>query len=257
MTQGEPEFDSRPRLFSRKPGKSWRRTGFVSLGLAAVAATLALSGCQTAAPEASVPTPPSPHHVVVIGDSLSTGLGTSAQAAWPSLINADSHDASDPLTVTNAAQNSSGYLRVGSKKSTFGSQVQENVTPDTALVLFFGSENDRGYDPKELTAAMTDAYKSAREKSPNATLLVVGPPAYSKQPEANRLAVRDAIQDAATATGSKFVDPISLGWIVDDVKDLVGPDGVHPSVAGHVDLRDKMEALIKESLPPQAPASAG
>jgi lysophospholipase L1-like esterase len=36
---------------------------------------------------------------------------------------------------------------------------------------------------------------------------------------------------------------------VNDVDDLVGPDGVHPSVAGQQDLREKMEALIKDALP--------
>ena len=77
----------------------------------------------------------------------------------------------------------------------------------------------------------------------------MAPPAYSNQPEANRLAVRDAVQDAAEATGARFVDPIALGWIVNDVDDLVGPDGVHPSVAGQQDLREKMEALIKDALP--------
>ena len=258
MAQGEPKFDSKQRWLSRKSGKTpWRRAGFVSLGLAAVTATLALTGCQTPPVEASVPTHPSPHNVVVIGDSLSTGFGTSAKDAWPNLIDSDSRDDSDPLNVVNVAQNGSGYLQVGWNKSTFGSQVQQAVTPDTDLVVFFGSENDRGFDPNKLTAAMTDAYTAAKEKSPNATVLVVGPPAYSNQPEANRLAVRDAVQDAAEATGAKFVDPIALGWIVNDVDDLVGPDGVHPSVAGQEDLRDKMEALIKDTFPQQPAAPIG
>jgi lysophospholipase L1-like esterase len=114
--------------------------------------------------------------VVVIGDSLSTGFGTSAKDAWPNLIDSDAREDSDPLNVVNVAQNGSGYLQVGWNKSTFGSQVQQAVTPDTDLVVFFGSENDRGFDPKKLTAAMTDAYTAAKEKSPNATVLVVGPP---------------------------------------------------------------------------------
>ncbi|MGL3807471.1 SGNH/GDSL hydrolase family protein [Paeniglutamicibacter sp. R2-26] len=219
------------------------------LGFVATAASVALAGCQAAPVPTAGAMQPSPHRVVVIGDSLSTGFGTTARDAWPNLIDTDPAAGEGSLDVVNVAQNGSGYLRVGWNDSTFGSQVQQAVTADTDLVVFFGSENDRGFDPPRLSSAMAETYAAAREKSPHAAVLVVGPPAYSDKPEANRLAVRDAVRDAAGASGATFVDPIALGWIVNDLDGLVGPDGVHPSVAGQQDLRDKMEPLINEALP--------
>ncbi|GAA4361345.1 hypothetical protein GCM10023166_02780 [Paeniglutamicibacter cryotolerans] len=262
MLQSELKFGSKQHGGSRTRGNIIkRRSGAVTLGLLALAASLMLTGCQGASTVAPAPrsvpvsstppalTPSKPHNVVVIGDSLSTGLGTSPKDAWPNLIDNDPLEGAEPLSVHNVAQNGSGYLSVGSHKSTFGSQVQQGVDQDTDLVVFFGSENDRGYAPEKLTNAMTDAYAAAKEKAPHAAMLVVGPPAYSHQPEARRLSVRDAVQDAAEAAGAKFVDPIAQGWIVDDVENLVGPDGVHPSLSGQYDLKAKMETLIANVLP--------
>lgn len=129
----------------------------------------------------------------------------------------------------NVAQNGSGYRCSGSNKSTFGPQVRQAVSTDTDLVVFFGSKYGRGH---------------ARGWAP----------ACSNHPEVKRLAARDAVQAAAGAVGEKFVDPIAVGWIVvdvgdvGDVDDLVGPDGVHPSLAGQHDLRANMEPPVVDAL---------
>lgn len=218
----------------------------------ALFASLVLAGCQgTPAPlqvSSQASAPAKPHSVAVIGDSLSTGLGTAAKEAWPNLINTDPADPEDPLDLVNAAQNGSGYVTVGSNDSTFGKQVAQSVTADTELVLFFGSENDRGHTANQIGTAATAAYAAAKAISPHAALLVVGLPAYSNQPEADRLAVRDAVQDAAVAAGATFVDPIAQGWIMGHVDELIGPDGVHPSVAGQHFIQGQMEKLIRQSL---------
>ncbi|ALE07617.1 hypothetical protein AL755_06485 [Arthrobacter sp. ERGS1:01] len=217
----------------------------------AAALLLALSGCQgvaAAQPPALAKAPAAPHKVVVIGDSLSTGFGTTAQDAWPNLINTDPVDIDDQLQLFNASTNGSGYVSIGTGNSTFGSQVKDAVTSDTQLVLFFGSENDMGQAPAAIGAAASAAFAEAKAKSPQAVMLVVGPPSYTDQPESDRLAVRDEVQDAAVAVGAMFVDPIAQGWIMGHVDDLIGPDGDHPSVAGQHYIKAQMEKLIKEAL---------
>jgi len=219
----------------------------------AIAAMLLLVGCQQAT-AATVPASPvtAPNAVVIVGDSLSTGFGTSAEDAWPTLVNNDPEDLAGGLEITNAARNGSGYVTVGDGNSTFAAQVAEAVTGATRLVVFFGSENDMGNSVTDIQAAARAAFAQAKARSPHAALLVVGPPSYTDPADAGRLAVRDAVQDAAEAAGATFVDPITEGWIVGDVGLLVGPDGVHPSVAGQWYLKMQMERLINFAVAQQA-----
>ncbi len=230
----------------------------------AVVAILVLTGCEgaggttpggpgtpataSATVPAAAPASTQAHKVVVVGDSLSTGMGSSARDAWPSLISAEPLDPDDSFDVVNASQNGSGYVTVGANNSTFGAQVEQAVTSDTALVVFFGSENDMGHSSADIGAAAAAAFAAAKAKSPHAVVLAVGPPAYTSQPKAARLAVRDAVQNAATDAGALFVDPISEGWFIGEVAELVGPDGVHPTVAGQRYLQAQLEKLIKEEI---------
>lgn len=242
------------RAWPRGPRTGPRRRSVVPLVLACSAA-LVLSGCQ--GPGSTTPAPgtvsapasvPGGNLVVVIGDSLSTGYGTSSAEAWPNLINTEPGNGPMRLQLRNAAQNGSGYLNLGAGGSTFARQVEQAVTPDADLVVFFGSENDLGHDPAELGTAAAKTLAAAKDRAPQAALLVVGPPAYSTPPEAGRLAVRDALRQAARDAGARHVDPIAQGWIVGDVEKLVGPDGLHPSREGQHDLREKMEPLLLEAL---------
>lgn len=231
--------------------RRWRQS-VVPL-LLTFSAALVLAGCQgagstTTAPDSSSPSSGTMRNVVVIGDSMSTGFGTSAGSAWPNLIATAPRDDSIPLKILNTAQNGSGYLNVGITGSTFARQVEQGVTSDADLVVFFGSVNDLHHDPTQLAAVIDGIYASAKERAPRATLLVVGPPAYSTLPEARYLAVRDVVKRQAQAAGAIHVDPIAQGWFVDDVDRLVGPDGLHPSVAGQHYLREKIEPLILETL---------
>lgn len=238
--------------------RRWRKHRVEVPLFCAFSAVLLLTGCQgtgvSASPSAtSQAQPPEPvRHVVVVGDSLSTGLGTSAKDAWPSLINDSPLAKSMNVEISNESQNSSGFLSVGSKNSTFITQTEEGVTQDTSMVLFFGSENDRDQDLQELESAVGETLAIAKQKAPNAKLVMVGPPAYITNPEPNRLAVRDALKNAAQGAAVEFVDPIAEGWIFNDVDRLVGPDGVHPSVEGQQDLQEKMRGLIISALGEQS-----
>lgn len=193
--------------------------------------------------------------VVIIGDSLSTGHGTSPDDAWPHLVENDPGFQQFQATIFNAAHDGSGYVSVGEDGSTFGSQVDTAVTDETRLVLFFGSENDMGTSPGETEAAAARAFASVKARAPQADILVIGPPSYTRTPEAERLDIRDQDKAAALKAGADFIDPIDLGWIMDDASDLIGPDGDHPSAAGQQYLQAKMEALIGPRIQQASPGS--
>ncbi|MEV7635886.1 SGNH/GDSL hydrolase family protein [Pseudarthrobacter enclensis] len=171
-----------------------------------------------------------PVRVVVVGDSLSTGHGTSPQQAWPALLGTDPAGAG--LAVLNAARNGSGYVRPGDDDGTFGTQVEDYVTPDTGIVVFFGSENDLGYPADDIGGAALAAMHRAGELAPAARIIVVGPPSYLPTPDPALAEINGRLREAAAEAGGEYVDPIAEGWISGDVADLIGPDQDHPTVAG-------------------------
>ncbi|GAC1455297.1 MAG: SGNH/GDSL hydrolase family protein [Pseudarthrobacter sp.] len=181
--------------------------------------------------------------IVVVGDSLSTGYGTSPQLAWPALLSADARFRGN-VNIVNAAENGSGYLSQGDFDGTFGTQVSSFVTPDTDLVVLFGSENDIGYTPNAVHDAAKATLNAARAIAPDARLIVIGPPSYTPEPEPERLDVSQELQAAARDADACFVDPISEFWISGQVDELIGPDGDHPTEAGQRYLLERMQRLI-------------
>lgn len=222
-----------------------RRGRVIAAGTAAlllVAATSPIAGRPQPVDAAVHPT-----RVVVVGDSLSTGHGTSAEEAWPALMRKDPLGAG--LEVFNAAENGSGYLSPGDYNGTFGSQVEDFVTPDTGVVVFFGSENDLGYAGPDIGAAALAAVTRAEELAPAAKIIVVGPPSYTATPDPALVDISSELGSAAREAGGEFVDPIAERWISDDFDDLIGPDGDHPTVAGQHYLLEHIGARIDQAAP--------
>lgn len=177
--------------------------------------------------------------VVVVGDSLSTGYGTSAGLAWPLLL---SKGEQGRLNLVNASENGDGYVSMGTEGGTFGSHAAAAVTPDTSTVVFFGSENDMGEDIASITDAAVTVLGTAHETAPSARIVVVGPTAFTDDPEPERLAIRDALAAAASQAGAEFVDPLADNWLAST--EFEGPDGDHPTIAGQEQLREEMSRVL-------------
>ncbi|MDQ0708369.1 acyl-CoA thioesterase-1 [Arthrobacter woluwensis] len=235
------------RNVQNSPGqqRASSRRAFLLLAVGGPVATL-LGACGTSAQAATraTPAPPGQSNVVIIGDSLSTGFGTSPEQAWPTLLSQRFTTQEPSLILVNGAQNGSGYVTTGSEGDTFGAEVQRYVNAWTRTVLFFGSDNDLGEDPPQIKQAALAALQDVRLRAPHARRIVVGPPAYSADPDQDLLAIRDALKAAAEASSAEFVDPIALDWMASQADALLGPDGEHPSPAGHVRLADLMGAVL-------------
>ncbi|MFJ3958451.1 SGNH/GDSL hydrolase family protein [Arthrobacter sp. NPDC090010] len=218
-----------------------------ALATALTACTAAQGDGLTMAPVPMEATAPAAD-VVVIGDSLSTGLMTSPADAWPTLIqnklSSSTPAKSAPRSLYNAAENGAGYIAQGSAGDTFGDEVRRAVTNGSKEVLFFGSDNDLGDNPDDIARAAASALAQAHAQAPKATLIVVGPPSYSETPDSALTAIRDALQSASKQEGARFVDPITEDWIAPQAAQLLADDGEHPSVAGHQLLASKMETLL-------------
>jgi lysophospholipase L1-like esterase len=189
------------------------------------------------------------NRVAVIGDSYTTGTdeGGEGPRSWTALAWRALAARGTRISADVAAEGRAGYGVRGDHGSVFEDLTARGVKPDEALVVFFGSRNDQGFDPGLLAESAHATYSLARELAPSAKFLVIGPPWPTADVPGDVLEIRDVLNAAARAAGAAFVDPIGDRWFVDR-PDLIGPDGVHPNDAGHEYLADKIAPLIRMQL---------
>ncbi|MHA3021509.1 Rv0518 family GDSL lipase [Mycobacterium sp. BMJ-28] len=189
-------------------------------------------------------------HIAVIGDSYTTGtnFGGLGGKGWPARAWQVLARQGKPVKADVASEGRAGYGVRGDHNSVFGDLTARAVRPDDVLVVFFGSRNDEPVDPLTITGLAWNAFDSARRTAPAAKLLVIGPPWPTDDVPDKVLQVRDALGAAARAAGAVFIDPIAEGWFVGR-PDLIAPDGVHPTDAGHTYLADRIAPLIGDQLP--------
>jgi lysophospholipase L1-like esterase len=189
------------------------------------------------------------NHIAVVGDSYTTGgeegglgaKGWTAQA-WQLLA-----QQGIPVTADVAAEGGAGYVTRGNHSSVFEDLTTDAVKPDDVLVVYFGSRNDQGVDPTQLSILTWDTFQLARRTAPSARFLVIGPPWPTVDPPDTVLRIRDALKYRAEIAGATFIDPIAAGWFVGR-PELIGKDGVHPTDAGHAYMAEKIAPLIGAQL---------
>ncbi|MDP9164705.1 MAG: SGNH/GDSL hydrolase family protein [Actinomycetota bacterium] len=188
--------------------------------------------------------------IAVVGDSYTNGtaIGGRGPNAWPALAWRSLAQKGTPVTADVAAEGRAGYGVRGDQGNLFGDLVPRAVKPDDALIVFYGSRNDQGVDPNALSGQVFNAFSAARGIAPTARLLVIGPPWPTADVPPAVLQVRDVRSFQAMLAGAIFADPIAAGWFVDR-PDLIGPDGVHPTDAGHAYMAAKIAPLIGDQLP--------
>jgi len=189
------------------------------------------------------------NRIAVVGDSYTTGgelggLGSKGWTtrAWQLLARQGIAVAPDV-----AAEGGAGYGTRGNHGSVFEDLTADVVKPDDALVVYFGSRNDQGVDPTQLSVLAWGTFQLARRTAPSAKFLVIGPPWPTADPPDAVLRIRDALKYQAGVAGATFIDPIAQGWFVGR-PELIGKDGVHPTDAGHAYMAEKIAPLIGAQL---------
>lgn len=190
-----------------------------------------------------------PEQVAIIGDSYTAGTteGGIGPRAWPQVAWQLLAAQGVEVDTDVAAEGGAGYGQPGDRGSVFGDLLSAAVRRNDALVVFFGSRNDQSVDPLRFPALAADTLQLARFSAPAAKLLVIGPPWPTADAPPAVLRLRDSLRDQAVAAGATFIDPIAEGWFVGR-PDLIAPDGVHPTDAGHAYLASRIAPLIYEQL---------
>lgn len=201
---------------------------------------------------------PGVSYAAIIGDSDTSGSaeGGAGAAGWPTLVTNNLKSQGITLELRVGATGGAGYFGDGqSTVRTFISQVSEAAGANDQLVVLFGSRNDQyGVEPPNFAGQYTTAVQRtlarAKEKAPDAAILVIGPAwtAWAKNPpNAAVLLVRDTLRKQAEAAGTTFVDPIAEQWFVGQ-PELMGSNGENLNDRGHQFLAEKIGPLVTQLL---------
>jgi acyl-CoA thioesterase I len=184
--------------------------------------TMTLTAAGTAPAEAAA-SATGPIKIVVLGDSLSAGLGLSATDAFPARLQKSLKDKGIEVDIINAGV--SGDTSSGGRD-----RLDWSVPEGTEGVILELGANDalRGTDPAVTRAALSDIV--SRLKARGITVLLCGmvaPPNYGSDYAAR---FNSIYPDLAKSFGVALY-PFFLDGVAADAK-LNQADGIHPTPAG-------------------------
>jgi len=194
---------------------------------------MALMGANAAFAQAPAAGAGKPIKMVVLGDSLSAGLGLSASAAFPARLKQSLKIKGIDVDMINAGV--SGDTSSGGRD-----RLDWSVPEGTDAVILELGANDalRGTDPKVTRAALTDIL--ARLKARKVAVLLCGmlaPPNYGSDYSARFNAI---YPDLAKSFGVPLY-PFFLEGVAADAR-LNQADGLHPTAEG-------VDVIVKNILP--------
>jgi len=185
-------------------------------------------------PPASAQTPAAkPVKIVVLGDSLSAGLGLSASAAFPARLQKALKDKGIEADMINAGV--SGDTTSGGRD-----RLDWSVPEGTEAVILELGANDalRGIDPKVTRAALTEILTRLQARKIAVLLCgMLAPPNYG----ADYSARFNAIYPDLAKTFSVPLYPFFLEGVATNAK-LNQADGLHPTAEG-------IDMIVKNILP--------
>jgi acyl-CoA thioesterase I len=171
--------------------------------------------------------------MVVLGDSLSAGLGLQASAAFPERLQKALKDKGIEVDMTNAGV--SGDTSSGGRD-----RLDWSVPEGTEAVILELGANDalRGIDPKLTVAALSDILTRLKARKIAVLLCgMVAPPNYGSDYSARFNAI---YPDLAKAFGVPLY-PFFLDGVAADAR-LNQADGMHPTPEG-------VDVIVKNILP--------
>jgi acyl-CoA thioesterase I len=198
------------------------------LVLALTLATAATASAQTAAVSVAKPV-----KMVVLGDSLSAGLGLSASAAFPERLQKALKSKGIEVDMTNAGV--SGDTSSGGRD-----RLDWSVPAGTEAVIVELGANDalRGLDPSVTRAALTDILTRLKARGIAVLLCgMVAPPNYGSDYSARFNAIYPEL-------AKSFAVPLYPFFLqgVATVAVLNQADGMHPTAEG-------VDVIVKNILP--------
>ena len=207
---------------------------------AALLGLAALSGCAAASAgplpsAAAASTPAGAQRVVVIGDSIESGLGLDPDESWPALL-----AGSRGWRLTNLSVPGAGFVAQGPDGDDFSAQVETAIATRPDVVFIGASDNDLGVDTAQVANAVDKEVDRLHSALPDTR--IVGFNALTGQAGDTDLApLNAAVEKAVEKAGGTWLD---LGQPYRDRAGLVQDDGEHPTLPGQQAIAAAVEAAF-------------
>jgi len=179
--------------------------------------------------------------VVVLGDSLTAGLGVAADEAFPARLQARMRAEGYAYRVTNAGV--SGDTTAGGLRRV---DWVLRANPEIVIVALGANDGLRGQSPPAIRANLEEIV--ARLQAAGARVLLVGmrlPPNYG----ADYTKEFEAIFPAVARRAKVALMPFLLDGVAADPR-LNQADGIHPTAAGQQIMADRVWPYLRPLLRP-------
>jgi lysophospholipase L1-like esterase len=165
-----------------------------------------------------------------LGDSYATGYNGAGvgRSGWPAIV-----AASLGLRPRVRAVAGTGFVNPGWTGQPIRSRLPSVISADPRVVFLVGGHNDRRFATAASMKAAGAVIDRLHRALPDATLVVIGPIWANGNTPRSLLLLRDHLRRQATAIGAIFIDPLRDGWFAGKAHRFIGPDGIHPTDAGH------------------------
>lgn len=181
------------------------------------------STASSGAPKA----PPTVPAILVVGTSLTAGLGVDPSDAWPAVLQRKIDSAGLAFRVVNAGV--SGETSAGALRRVDWLLEQEH--PAIFILETGGNDGLRGLDPDSLEANILAIFARATSITPAPALVLMAMESPPNLGDRYTRAFRAVYPAAAEAAGATLV-PFFLAGVA-GVDSLNQPDGIHPTPRGH------------------------
>lgn len=167
---------------------------------------------------------------VFLGDSFTSGWNGAGIGArgWPRLVGADQE-----WQTVNLAVAGTGFINPGWTNQPIGSRVAEAIRRGPDVIVVAGGHNDSRWSAVATARAADEVIDRLHVAASDALLVIVAPIWQDGSPPLRCLALRDHLRRKAASIGAVFIDPLAEGWFSGASHRLIGPDGLHPTDAGH------------------------
>ncbi|THB74040.1 MAG: arylesterase [Desulfobacteraceae bacterium] len=180
-----------------------------------------------------------PYHIVILGDSLSSGLGVEPEQAYPSLVQVRLKSSGrDHIKITNASISGSTTAGAVSRLKWF-----LRAKPDMVILALGANDGLRGLSIKEMEQNLGACIELALDKQIKTVLAGMKiPPNYGQE-------YTRAFETAFENLSRTYDIPL-IPFLLKDVAGKSGlnqADGIHPNADGHkIIARTVLETILEQ-----------
>jgi lysophospholipase L1-like esterase len=197
--------------------------------------------------KASVPTlralarMPAGSTAVFLGDSFTSGWNGAGlgRHGWPSIV-----AASRGWRAIDLAVPGTGFLNPGWTNQPVISRVAATIRLRPDIVVIASGHNDSRWSASATADAADAVIRRLRRALPDAVFVIVAPIWQNGSPPQRCLLLRDRLRTRAASIGAIFIDPLADGWFAGSRRQLIGPDRLHPTDAGHRFMAGRVLAAL-------------